>query len=170
MFVRVLIEVSAVNLDLLKVVWLPVALAGLTGLAFVAYLMRTKRTDSDTGPDRWSNPFELGPAITFGVLYGVILIVANAARLAFGDAGIYVSSAAAGLADVDAITLSLAQLTKTGDIGVDTASRAIVLAVVSNTIIKGLMVIVLGAAGLRRVVVPGLVAILAVALVVGLVF
>jgi uncharacterized membrane protein (DUF4010 family) len=168
MFARVLIEVSAVNRDLLRIVWMPVAAAGLTGLAFAAYLMLTKKSDSDSGPERWANPFELGPAISFGILYGVILIVANAARLYFGDAGIYVSSAAAGLADVDAITLSLAQLTKTGEIAASTASRAIVLAVVSNTIVKGLMVLFLGTRGLRNVVLPGLLVILVVALTVGL--
>jgi len=102
------------------------------------------------------NPFRLVPAITFGVLYVVILVASNWAQVYFGDAGVYLSSVVAGLADVDAITLSMARLHGSGDLGAVTATRAIVIAATANTILKGGIVALTGTRGLRRAVVPGL--------------
>jgi uncharacterized membrane protein (DUF4010 family) len=101
------------------------------------------------------NPFRLVPAITFGVLYAVILVASNWAQVYFGDARVYLSSVVAGLADVDAITLSMARLHGSGDLGAVTATRAIVIAA-ANTILKGGIVALTGTRGLCRAVVPGL--------------
>lgn len=159
MFGRVLVEVAVTNLLLLRVVWLPIAVAGLAGLAYGAYLYFAPR-GSDAGGVAVSNPFELGPAITFGLLYGVILLVARAAQLYFGDTGVYLSSILSGLADVDAITLSLAELSSSGNVELPTAARAIVLATMSNTVVKGGIVLSSGSAALRRALLPGFLLIL----------
>jgi uncharacterized membrane protein (DUF4010 family) len=107
-------------------------------------------------PQTVQNPFRLVPAITFGVLYAVILVVSNAAQAYFGDAGVYLSSVVAGLADVDAITLSMARLNESGEVGAVPATRAIVIAAAANTVLKGGIVALTGTAGLRRAVLPGL--------------
>ena len=60
----------------------------------------------------------------------------------------YVVSALAGLSDVDAITLSMAEQAKSGDAGM--AIAAIVIAVVSNTLVKAGLAASLGSASLRR--------------------
>ena len=85
------------------------------------------------------------PALSFGLIYAVILVMANAARMYLGDTGIYVSSIASGLADVDAITLSLAELSRnTQELELHTAARGIVLAAVANTLVKGGIVLLVG--------------------------
>jgi uncharacterized membrane protein (DUF4010 family) len=67
----------------------------------------------------------------------------------------------AGLADVDAITLSVARLSQEGgSLEISTASRAVILAAMSNTIAKGVLVIVSGSRGLRRAIVPAVILIL----------
>jgi uncharacterized membrane protein (DUF4010 family) len=173
MFGRVLVEVAALNLPLLGVVWLPVVAALAVSLAYCAYLYLTQTHQADEPADDFTNPFELGPALTFGLLYAVILLVANAAKLYLGDTGVYLSSIASGLADVDAITLSMAQLSQPGSssgeaIDLRTAARAIVLAAASNTVVKGGIVLSLGSAALRKAILPGLVLTLATAI--GVVF
>ncbi len=160
MFGRVLVEVAVTNLPLLGVVWLPITMAGLAGLAYGVYLYFAPRSP-EAGGVAVSNPFELGPAITFGLLYGLILLVARAAQFYFGDAGVYLSSILSGLADVDAITLSLAELSSSGNLEPATAARAIVLATMSNTVVKGGIVLSGGSAALRRAVLPGFLLILA---------
>ncbi|MFU3621576.1 DUF4010 domain-containing protein, partial [Pseudomonas paraeruginosa] len=55
------------------------------------------------------NPFELLPALRFAALLSAILLLVEAGRRLFGDAGIYAVALLSGLADVDAITLSLAR-------------------------------------------------------------
>jgi uncharacterized membrane protein (DUF4010 family) len=68
-------------------------------------------------------------------------------------------AALAGLADVDAIALSMAESAKTGDASV--AVNAIVVATVMNTVVKCGMVITLGSRSLKPPVVIATVAILA---------
>jgi uncharacterized membrane protein (DUF4010 family) len=97
------------------------------------------------------NPFELGEAIRFGLLFGVITFAAKAAQVYLGDAGLYLAGAIAGLTDVDAIALSMAQLALADPGNAAAASRTIVIAVAANTLFKAGMVASLGAPGLRRI-------------------
>ncbi len=159
MFIRILIVVGALNIPLLSVVWLPITAAGVAALVYGAYLYLAPRLDDDEDVTV-TNPFELGPAITFGLLYGVILLVSRAAQLYFGDTGVYLSSILSGLADVDAITLSMSELSNTGAVTMETAARAITLAAMSNTVVKGGIVISGGSAALRRAFLPGFLLIL----------
>ena len=100
------------------------------------------------------NPFELGQAIRFGLAFGVITFVAKAAQVYLGEAGLYLAGAVAGLTDVDAIALSMANLAR-GDPGLaSAATRTVVIAVLSNTVVKGAMATFLGAPELRRAIAP----------------
>jgi hypothetical protein len=101
------------------------------------YLYFIQPSEEQEEPQTVRNPFHLAPAITFGVLYAVILVLSNWAQSYFGNAGVYLSSLVAGLADVDAITLSMAQLNQKGELGAETATRAMVIAAAANTVLKG---------------------------------
>ncbi|MEZ5541848.1 MAG: MgtC/SapB family protein [Pseudomonadota bacterium] len=167
MFVRVMVEVAALNRPLLDSVWLPLTAALVVSMAYCVYLYCSQSADKLEEEDSFTNPFELGPALSFGLLYALILLAANAARLYLGDAGVYLSSIASGLADVDAITLSMAELSRAGgSIEQQTAARAIVLAVVSNTLVKGGIVLSMGSALLVRALLPGMLATLVTAIAV----
>ncbi|MEZ4645956.1 MAG: MgtC/SapB family protein [Chloroflexota bacterium] len=170
MFIRILVEVGAVYRPLLEVVWIPIAAAGAAGLLYGVYLYLAPRPDETGDITAVSNPFELGPAITFGLIYAVILVVSRAAEFYFGDAGLYLSSILSGLADVDAITLSVTELSRSGNLEMETASRAIVLAAMSNTAVKGGIVISSGSPTLRRVFLPGFLLILIVGISVAFLF
>ena len=156
MFTRVLIEVGVLNGELLGVVWIPIASAGLVALLYCAYLYLTHR-HSDKSELEFQSPLDLGSAIRFGLIYGFILLFSRAAHLYFDETGLFISSILSGLADVDAITLSMSKLSSTGAIELNTASRAIVLATMSNTVTKGAIVLMGGSPGLRKAVWPGLV-------------
>ena len=145
---------GVVNRELLQVVWLPVALAGAAGVAYAAYLYLAPHED-DEEDVQITNPFELRPAITFGLLYGLILLVARAAEMYLGDTGVLLSAFVSGLADVDAITLSMAELSGDGEIELQTAATAIVIAMLSNTLVKGGIVMTSGSSAIRRAIRPG---------------
>jgi len=168
MFVRILVEVSVVYSDLLAVVWLPVAAAGLASLAYCVYLYLSRR-EVEKDDLQFSNPFDLWSAIKFGLMYAVILVAARAAQQYLGSTGVYLSSLLSGLVDVDAITLSLSQLSRDGALSNTTAAQAIVLAAISNTVVKGGIVLAGSAPSLKRAILPGLVLVLAAAAVLGLV-
>ena len=81
------------------------------------------------------NPLDLKSAIVFALVITLLFIAVPWLERTFGHWGIYALSALAGLTDVDAIGLTLAR--KAGeslDLGV--AGFAIVLAAVSNTLVK----------------------------------
>jgi uncharacterized membrane protein (DUF4010 family) len=159
MFTRVLIEVGVLNQELLSIVWVPIAAAGAVALLYCIYLFFSQRTTEKSDLEL-TNPLDLASAIKFGILYAFILLISRAAHIYYGDTGIFVSSIISGLADVDAITLSMSELSNTGAIELSTASRAIVLAAMSNTITKGAIVLMGGSPGLRKAIWPGIALIL----------
>ncbi len=67
------------------------------------------------GRDRLTNPFRLRPAPCFGAVFAIVLLVSQSANTWFGDSGIYVTAFLSGLADVDAITLTLSALEADGE-------------------------------------------------------
>jgi uncharacterized membrane protein (DUF4010 family) len=144
MFVRVLVMVGIVDYPLLAKLAVPLGLMAVTGfgLALFSYLrLAGKARSADGVPFR--NPFELGSALKFGLLYAVILFVAKAAEAEVGQNGLYASSVLAGLADVDAIALSMTELHQAG-MGGTIAARCIVLAVFTNTLVKAAIAAVVG--------------------------
>jgi uncharacterized membrane protein (DUF4010 family) len=130
---------------------------------FCWLLWRQQRSAETAAVDAGSNPFELGAAIRFGLLFGVVTFVAKAAQVYLGDAGLYLAGAVAGMTDVDAISLSMAKLAASDATSAGPAARTIGIAVAANTLFKAGMVAFLGAPELRRVIVPATAAMLAVA-------
>lgn len=164
MFLRILVEVAAVNPSLLWVVGGPILAMMTAGVLCAGYLYTAGEPAMEEEPPALRNPFRLGPAITFGLLYAVILVATSAAQGYFGSTGIYATSLLSGLADVDAITLSMARLSgAAGDVDARTAARAIVLGAAANTLLKGGVVVATGARQIRIPILGGTVAILATA-------
>lgn len=86
------------------------------------------------------NPFDLGPAIRFALLLAVVLVLAKVLEAQFGQGGIQVLAAIAGLVDVDAITLTVAQGTARGNL-VPPAIAALLIAAFANSLLKaGLLI------------------------------
>ncbi|MBM3293419.1 MAG: MgtC/SapB family protein [Candidatus Aminicenantes bacterium] len=162
MFVRMMVWTAVVHPPLLRQLWPALSAGALAGLAYGFFLHLAPRPKAGSEMEV-KNPFELRPAITFGLVYAVILLGARAAKLYFGDMGVYVSSLASGLADVDAITLSMTEMSRAGNLVLEVAERAIVLAAVSNTAVKGAIVFAGGSKALRRALWPGFGLILAAA-------
>ena len=78
------------------------------------------------------NPFELMEVLRFGAILGVVMLAAAIAQQHMGDKGLLSVAALSGLADVDALTLSVARMGSASDVAVN----AILLAVGVNTLAK----------------------------------
>ena len=165
MFARVTIIIFALSPALASHLIVPMSVSMVAGLAYCVYLYFVHRS-YETEAVKFSNPFDLRPAIRFGVMYMVILVVSKAAQVYFGNTGIYVSSFVSGLADVDAIALSMIDLTMSPN-GLDltVAARALVIAALSNTLFKGGFALTSGSPALRRALWPGLVLIVVAGIV-----
>jgi uncharacterized membrane protein (DUF4010 family) len=161
MFLRVMVQIAVVNLQLLAIIWLPLSLAGLVGFAYALYVYVARR-NLGAGRVEFSNPFDLRAAVRFGLLYAFILLISRSAQLYLGEAGVLVSSFFAGFSDSNAITLSLSELSHSGGLSLGTAAQGIVIATMTNTLFKGGIVLSSASPALRKAIWPGLVLIVVV--------
>lgn len=141
--VRMLLEMAAVNRKDLLTTGPPVAVFLLTFIV-LSFVLYRKRSDEVVHLDPPENPAELKPALIFGILYVLILLGVAAAKEYFGQAGLYVVSIISGLTDIDAITLSTAELIHSGSLEPETGWRVILVAALSNVVFKAGMIAVIG--------------------------
>lgn len=110
------------------------------------------------------NPLDLVPVLLFGALLAAVMIFSRIATHFAGTAGAFALAAISGIADVDAIALTMARL-GAAEIGVGAAAIAVLLALLSNTAAKTVMGWVIGGAGMgARLVAVSSLAVLAAAL------
>lgn len=151
MFVRVMIMVAIVRRDLLATLAFEFGALALvaTVLSGVFYL-RSLRWHAPASGERLpvSNPFSLASAVQFALLFAVVLVVVKLAQEYAPVGGLYLVAAIAGLTDVDAITLSVAQSAAIG-LTYEVATIAIGIAAMSNTVVKCALVVVLGRGPVR---------------------
>ena len=153
MFIRVIVMVALVNWEMARGLALVLGWVAAAGLVISLLLWRRSRSHETGVVTAGANPFELGEAIKFGLLFGVVTVAAKAAEAYLGAAGLYLAGAVAGLTDVDAISLSMANLARTSPQILTIAQRTIVIAVIANTLVKCAMAAFMGAPALRRTII-----------------
>ena len=136
----------------------PRLLALLVIVAAFAALQLHGRDTQEAGAIPLKNPVELGKALLLGLGFGAILLIGRAAEEEFGSTGLWAASAIGGLVDVDSVALANARLHQQGLAAADEAGRALLLATLTNLIVKGSIVVSVGGGALARRVLPGLAA------------
>jgi uncharacterized membrane protein (DUF4010 family) len=86
------------------------------------------------------SPFELGPALKFGVIFVSVLFALALGQKYLGESGVYVAAVLSGVVDVDAIVLSSLEALKLGELSTAVAKNSILLAVFVNTLTKSAFV------------------------------
>lgn len=153
MFARIAVAVAVVNSALLPRLGLPFGfMTAITAMAAAYYTLRGTRnhraSTSDSTAVPLKNPFSLWEAMKFCALFAVVLLVVKLTQTHFEAQRLYLVAALAGLTDVDAITLSMAGYAQEGG-SAATAAGAIVVAALTNTLVKCGFIAVLGSAELR---------------------
>jgi uncharacterized membrane protein (DUF4010 family) len=144
MFPRALLEVAVVNRALLPQVALPLGLMGVAGLAVSGlFYLRSRRKAKASGEVQFQNPFRLAQALKFALLFAAVLLASKAALHFLGNRATYAVGVLAGITDVDAITLSMAELAR-GPLEPRVAATTIFLGAASNTVAKAVMASVVG--------------------------
>lgn len=149
--VRVLVEIGVVIPEKLSVVSLPLISVFLLMaiLCIGLFYIINKNGGDEKMPDP-ENPAQFKSALLFGLLYGGILLAVAFTKQEFGDEGLYIVAIISGLTDVDAITLSVAQMMKTEGLNTSVGWRLILIAVLSNLAFKGVMAAILGSRKLTK--------------------
>ncbi len=141
MFVRVLVVVALLDRALAQQLAWPVgAMAGVALVAAVwLWLVASKSQpsgDEASSEVKLKNPFSVAPALKFAAFFVVVLFAVRLAKIHLGDQGLFAAAALSGLADVDAISLSVAEQTRDASLICRTGAIAITIAVVANSIVK----------------------------------
>lgn len=146
MFPRMLLVATLIHAPLLKtLVWPALSMAVVTYGAALWWL-RTPGRSIDAEALLPGNPLELRSAFAFGALLALVMLLGAALTEWFGDAGVFALAAASGVADVDAITLSLADMSR-AELALRTATLGIVIAAVVNSLVKVGITVVIGGSG-----------------------
>ena len=134
--------------------WVPLVFFAIIGFTITSFYYR-KVQNSTVTEDLLKNPFELKSAFLFGAIFAIIIFLTKAAQIYFGDSGIYVASALAGLSSVDAIVVTLSNLVF-NVISVTVVERAIVISLIANTVVKIIITIFWGSGDLKKLCVKAL--------------
>lgn len=156
LFLRGLAATAVLNATLARAL-VPLALpAFAVGTLVASVALRRAATDpADDTTD--ANPLEFWSALQMAVLFQVVLVLVAWVDRTYGRAGLLVSGAVIGLTDVDALTLSMARAAS-GGVELHTAAQAVVLGMLSNTLMKAAIVGVVGVGRFRIAASAGLVA------------
>ncbi|OPY30035.1 MAG: MgtC family protein [Methanocella sp. PtaU1.Bin125] len=137
MLIRVVILVLLINPGLLAYLGLPIGAMLVAGLVVAGYFyLKGARKGRESETIRLRSPFSIRPALTFAALIAAILFVSKTASVYLGNLGLYTTALFAGLADVDAITISASTLASGGATLASVAVIAILIGVFVNLLIR----------------------------------
>jgi uncharacterized membrane protein (DUF4010 family) len=156
MALRVIAVAGVFNFALVPWLLPPLASAVLAQVFFAGILLRWGLNKDKTmaEPLQLTNPFDLGVVLGFGAILTVVMMLAKALTLWTGTMTVMALAAVSGIADVDAITLSMTRLGR-ADLAVETAALAILLALAVNSVSKAVLAIVTGGRTFGAMLVAG---------------
>ena len=134
---------ALINVQLLRPLLAPaLVMAALIYACALYYWWSHKQRKSDTAT-LLSNPLELKTAVSFGLLLALVMLLGKALQAWLGETGVLMLATASGIADVDAITLSLARMSQ-DELAIRIAVMGILIAAAVNSVVKGGMATVIG--------------------------
>ena len=150
LYPRVLVAVAVLNWPLLPLV--ARYLAAPAVVAIVAVVIGVRRSSNSEAPvSTIANPLQLAAALQMAILFQAMIMLVHAAGNVWGSAGVYGSAFVLGLSDVDALTVAMARGVAYAA-SLDIAALAIAIGVLSNTMLKLVLALLLGSSRFRRLV------------------
>lgn len=151
---RVILLIYIFNSTLLAELAAALILLVAAGFAYAFFLMRKNSPAVAEDQVLPGNPLDLIEALKFGGLFTLILYFVHFAVVYFGSRGVIAASLISGLSDVDAITISLAKM-RDASVSPLIVSGSILLATLSNTVVKLGIALTLGSRELKKHVAAG---------------
>lgn len=152
LYFRVAFEVAAVAPGF-RALWAPLGILVAVS-SVMTFILWWRAEHKKQGMPAQGNPSELKTALTFALLYAVVLLAVAYAKERFGADGLKVVAMISGFTDVDAITLSTSRLVHAGRLSAEEGWPVIIIAILSNVFAKGMIVLYLGGKRLFFVILP----------------
>ena len=157
--IRIAIVSSIVAPNLVMPIAIIFACGIVPGVAMALYGWKSLGAAGELPMPEVKNPTELKIALSFGLLYGLVLLASAWLQDIAGSKGLYIVALASGLTDADASVLSTLRLFNLETIPGSAAVTAVTLALMANLVFKIGLVISIGGGKLARHALPGLLAI-----------
>ncbi|MEQ8346744.1 MAG: DUF4010 domain-containing protein [Sneathiellaceae bacterium] len=138
MYLRIVVVAWLLAPALGPVLAAPAIAAAAVSAAVAGLLLLRHRRDRRAEAPALPNPLDLWEVLKFGGLIALVSIMSTLLARNFGDAGLFAFAFLAGLADVDAPTVSLAGLAGDG-IATGVAATGIALAALANMVAKAVL-------------------------------
>jgi uncharacterized membrane protein (DUF4010 family) len=142
MFLRVIVACAVLNPSLAALVPRYAAAAFIIGAVAVMAAWRRDAPVSD-GRTTADSPLNLRAALQMAALFQVVLLLILLVQARSGSGALLATSAVVGLTDLDALTLSLARSAAISG-AVSSAATALVVGMLSNTLLKMTVALVIG--------------------------
>jgi uncharacterized membrane protein (DUF4010 family) len=127
------------------------ALPLVTGVLLTAWALRAGRPEEgrpEASVPPTASPLNLGSAVRMAVAFQLSLMALDWVRARFGEPGVLPLAGLLGLTDMDALTISMAKL-EPREAMAGLAAQAIAVGLLSNTVLKLVLSVGLGAPGFR---------------------
>ena len=157
--IRLAVVAGVVAPDLIRPIATVFACGIVPGLALTLHGWKLLKAGGELPMPNVKNPTELKTAVSFGLLYAVVLLASAWLQDIAGNRGLYIVALASGVTDADASVLSSLRMFNLERIHESEAVIAVTLAVMANLLFKIGLVVSIGGGNLARHALPGLVAI-----------
>ena len=164
MYMRVLLVAWVINSNFAVHLVIPLAMLSVISLTSGFLIHKLRKNTAGNSELKLANPLDLVTAFKFALLFGATLFLVNMAEKWLGESGVYIISAISGSTDVDPVSISIAKMAG-AKISIITGAKAVVLATLSNTLVKYIMCIMFGSAQLRLMTTYGFGSVLAAGLI-----
>lgn len=135
MYLRILVIIYFLNSGIAYEIWWKLIILFFVGL-LLAIILHDKNSDTPASPiSTIHNPFEIKPAIIFASLFVILSVVTIWVKQIFGSAGLLGLSAIVGVTDIDPFIVSVISKQSLVE---SIISSAIIISMMSNTIVKGI--------------------------------
>jgi uncharacterized membrane protein (DUF4010 family) len=154
MFPRLLVQIAVVDQALMRRMTVPLLVMAGTGVLLALRHMLFGQAARSDQPQQLGldNPFSLKSAMNFGLIFAIVLVVTRLAITYLGDNWLPAVTLLSGLTDADAVSFSVSSAHLGGLITLDWAAFNAVLGAIANTLMKVILVALLGTRGLLKYV------------------
>ena len=134
MYVRILALTAIIQPSLVPAMWLKMVILASVGVGLFFSVRGFDQPQKAAVPTS-RNPFEIIPALIFGVLFVLLSVVTVLVGKVYGGAGLMVLAGVVGVTDIDPFILSMiSRLAEPQNVVI----TAIIISMTSNTLMKGI--------------------------------
>lgn len=148
---------AAIEASILRALAPPLLAGGLSIAIYGAIMTWSSFRKHEAEISKPGRSFSVKTAFTLAAVIALVLVTSAALKAWFGQAGLVVGTALAGLADVHAAAMSVASLVASNKLSASAAVLPILIAFSANTLSKAIMAVVSGGRAFALQVIPPLV-------------